>query len=142
MKRREKKTVLFCQCITSDHESENAVVEKKFSYHLNEDICQFTAVRDKDIYAPIVDYSKTYPERESETLGEVNYAQLKSGKIMINGKEVLTAPLSSYVKAKEIAENLKRCILEGEFLLTEPVVALPGPESGYCFRPLEERSIE
>ncbi|MFH0813663.1 MAG: homocysteine biosynthesis protein [Pseudomonadota bacterium] len=109
---------------------------------LNEEICRFTAVKDEEIYAPIVDYSKTYPERESETLGEVNYAQLKSGRITINGKEVPTAPLSSYSKAKEIAETLKRWIHEGRFFLIEPVVALPGSGSGYGFRPLVERPVE
>jgi len=109
---------------------------------LDEEICRFTAVKDKDIYAPIVDYSKTYPEREMDTLGEVNYAQLKSGKISIAGKDVPTVPLSSYSKAKEIAEILKNWIKEGKFLLTEPVTGLPGVGSGYHFRPLQEHSIK
>ena len=109
---------------------------------LNEEICGFSAVKDEDIYAPIVDYSKTYPERESETLGEVSYAQLKSGKITVNGKEVSTAPLSSYFKAREIADSLKKWIGERKFLLTEPAAALPGADSGYSFGPLVERPIE
>ena len=109
---------------------------------LDEEICRFTAVKDKDLYAPIVDYSKTYPEREPETLGEVSYAQLKSGKITIQGKEVPAVPLSSYVKAKEIAETLKSWIKKSKFLLTEPVAGLPGAESGYSFRPLIERPIK
>ena len=109
---------------------------------LDEEICRFTAVKDKDIYAPIVDYSKTYPEREPETLGEVSYAQLKTGKITIQGKEVSAVPLSSYVKAMEIAETLKSWIKENKFLLTEPVAGLPGAESGYTFRPLIERPIK
>jgi len=109
---------------------------------LDEEICRFTAVKDEDIYAPIVDYSEAYPQRESGTLGEVSYAELKSGKITVQGKEVPTAPLSSYAKAKEIAEILKSWIEEGEFLLTEPVASLPGPDSGYAFRPLVERAVE
>ena len=109
---------------------------------LDEEICRFTAVRDKDIYAPVVDYSKTYPDREPETLGEVNYRDLKSGKITIKGREVATAPLSSYAKAKEIAETLKIWIKERNFLLIEPMLTLPGPGSGYAFRPLVERQIE
>jgi len=109
---------------------------------LDEEICCFTAVKDRDLYAPIVDYSKTYPEREPETLGTVSYAELKSGKITIKGKEVPAVPLSSYVKAKEIAGTLKTWIREGRFLLTEPVAGLPGIESGYGPRPLIERPIK
>jgi uncharacterized protein (DUF39 family) len=109
---------------------------------LNEEICRFSGVRDEDIYAPIVDYSRIYPEREPATLGEVSYAQLKSGKITINEKEVPTAPLSSYFKAREIADNLKRWIKEGKFLLTEPAAPLPGVESGYAVGPLIERPID
>ena len=109
---------------------------------LNEQICRYTAVEDKEIVAPIVDYSSTYPLREKGSLGEVNYAQLKSGKIVIKGKEVPTGSLSSYAKAKEIASILKDWIQKDKFLLSEPVAYLPGPETGYTFRPLKERPIE
>ncbi|HID10455.1 MAG TPA: hypothetical protein EYP17_04035 [Candidatus Latescibacteria bacterium] len=106
---------------------------------LNEEICRFVSVRDEEIWAPIVDYSDAYPNRESEVLGEVNYAQLKSGKITVRGKEVPTGSLSSYAKAKEIAKILKEWVQKGEFLLTQPVASIPGAESGYTFRPLKER---
>jgi uncharacterized protein (DUF39 family) len=109
---------------------------------LNEEICSYAAVKDEDIYAPIVDYGKAYPERDPETLGEVSYARLKSGAITINGKKVSTSPLSSYYKAREIAANLKQWIEEGVFLLTEPASALPGPDSGYGCGPLVERPIQ
>jgi len=58
---------------------------------------------------------------------------------MVKGKEVPTGNLSSYTKARQIAEELKSWIKKGDFLLTEPVAALPGVESGYTFRPLKER---
>ena len=109
---------------------------------LNEEICRFTAVKDADIFAPVVDYSKAYPQMESGTLGEVSYAQLKSGQIEVEGRRVPTASLSSYPKAVEIAEILKEWIEKGDFLLTEPVAYLPGPESGYTFNPLKERPLE
>ncbi len=109
---------------------------------LDEEICRFTAVTDADICAPVVDYSKDYPQRESATLGEVTYAQLKSGGIDVKGKRVPTASLSSYPKAVEIAETLKEWIKRGDFLLTEAVAHLPGPESGYTFKPLKERPVE
>jgi len=74
---------------------------------LNEETLRYTAVKDKDIYASIVDYSEAYPQVKPDTLGEVSYEELKSGKIVVQGKEVSTAPLSSYSKAVEIAEILK-----------------------------------
>jgi len=109
---------------------------------LNEEIVKYTAVRDAEIYARIVDFSQDYPQMNSRSLGEVSYAQLKSGKILIEGKEVITGSLSSYFKAREIAEQLKDWIKKGNFLLTEPVAALPGSESGYSFKPLKERPIQ
>jgi len=109
---------------------------------LNEEILRYTAVKDKDIYAPIVDYSEAYPQVKPGALGEVSYEQLKSGKIVVQDKEVPTAPLSSYTKAVEIAEILKDWIKQGRFLLTEPVASLPGPESGLTFKLLKERPIE
>ena len=92
---------------------------------LNEEIAQFTAVKDEDIYTQIVDYSNDYPNMISKSYGEVNYKQLKSGTITIDGKEVQTAPLSSYPKAKEIALTLKEWIDKGEFLLGEPQQLIP-----------------
>lgn len=108
---------------------------------LNEETLQYTAVKDKEIYTQIVDYNKTYPEGGSESLGEVNYAQLKSGKITFQGKEVPTASLSSYAKARKIAAILKDWIKKGEFLLTEAVKLLPSADSGVTFKPLKERPI-
>ena len=109
---------------------------------LSEEILQYTTVRNDEIFAPIVDYSGAYPQLKPDTVGEVSYAQLRSGKITIQGNEVPTASLSSYSRAVEIAETLKRWILGGEFLLTEPVAPLPGVESGITFKPLKERPIE
>ena len=109
---------------------------------LSAEILQYTAVIDVDIFAPVVDYSEAYPQMKSDILGEVSYAQLRSGKITIQGKEVPTASLSSYSRAVEIATTLKEWILRGEFLLTEPVAPLPGVESGITFKPLKERPLE
>ena len=109
---------------------------------LSEEILRYTAVRDADIIAPIVDYSEAYPQRKPDILGEVSYAQLKSGKIEVQGKDIPTASLSSYPKAVEIANILKEWIQKEEFLLTEPVAPLPGVESGITFKNLEERPIE
>ncbi len=64
-------------------------------------------VRDEEIWAQVVDYSDAYPQFIPGSLGEVNYKQLKSGKITVQGKEVPTSGLSSYLKAREIAQILK-----------------------------------
>ena len=109
---------------------------------LSEEILRYTVVSDDEIFAPVVDYSEAYPKMKPDILGEVSYAQLKSGKIIIQGKELPTASLSSYSRAVEIATILKEWILSGRFLLTEPVAPLPGVESGITFKPLKERPIE
>ena len=109
---------------------------------IGEDIASYTAVSDKEIYAPIVDYSHDYPNFEGKPLGYVSYAELKSGEIIINGKKVPTGSLSSYAKARQIAQILKKWIKEAKFFLSEPVAKLPGKESGYKFKPLKERKIE
>jgi uncharacterized protein (DUF39 family) len=109
---------------------------------LSEEILRYTTVTDQDISAPIIDYSEAYPQRKSDILGEATYAELKSGSIMVQGKEVRTASLSSYSKAVEIATILKERIQKGEFLLTEPVALLPGVESGISLKSLKERPIE
>jgi len=108
---------------------------------LDEEIAFQTGVSDADITAPIIDYSRNYGYNEGEPLGTVTYAELKSGSIEIEGKKVPTAPLSSYVRAKEIAEKLKNWIEAGEFLLSEPVAPLPSADSGYSFKPLKYRPV-
>jgi len=109
---------------------------------LDEQIVKYAAVKNKEIYAKIVDYSYDYPRNESRNLGEANYKELRSGFIKIRGKKVPTASLSSYVKAREIAEILKGWISKGKFLLTEPVLPLPSVESEITFKPLRERPIK
>jgi uncharacterized protein (DUF39 family) len=108
---------------------------------LSEEILRYTTVSDAGILAPIVDYSEAYSQMKPDILGEVSYADLKSGRVKIQGKDVRTGSLSSYPKAVEIASVLKSWIEKGEFLLTEFVAPLPGAESGIAFKPLRERPI-
>jgi uncharacterized protein (DUF39 family) len=86
-----------------------------------------------------VDYSEAYPNGKAEVLAHVTVADLKSGEIVVNGKKVATAGLSSYARAREVAQILKEWIQAGKFLLAESLAPLPGPESGYAFKPLAER---
>ncbi|MFH1383127.1 MAG: homocysteine biosynthesis protein [Chloroflexota bacterium] len=108
---------------------------------LSEEILKYTTVTDAEIFAGIVDYSRDYPQMKPDVLGEVSYAELKTGKITVQGKEVPTGSLSSYTRAQEIAATLKDWIQSGKFLLTQPVMPLPGVESGLTVKPLKERPI-
>ena len=109
---------------------------------LNEEILRYTAVKDDEIFAAIVDYSDAYSQRKPDVVGEVSYGQLKSGIIVVQNKKVPTASLSSYPRALEIANSLKDWIAKGKFLLTEAVAPLPGVESGVTVKPFNERPIE
>ena len=107
---------------------------------LNEEIAYYAAVGDKDLYAPVVDYGIDYPSRSGDILCYVSYAELKSGAITINGKQVRTAPLSSMPKAREIAAALKSWISERGFTLTKPVKMLASPEDNVKLNFLNEKN--
>ena len=92
---------------------------------LNEEIVQFTAVSDEDIFTQIVDYGHDYPNGISKSYGQVSYAELKSGYIKFKGETISTVPLSSLVRAREIAELLKKWISKGKFMIGEPQFTLP-----------------
>ena len=92
---------------------------------LNEEIVKYTAVSDEEIFTQIVDYGYDYPNGISKSYGQVSYAELKSGSIKFNGEIVPAVPLSSVVRAREIAETLKNWISEGKFTLCEPQFTLP-----------------
>jgi uncharacterized protein (DUF39 family) len=109
---------------------------------LSEEILKYTTVTDDDILAAVVDYSDAYPQAKPDVLGEVSYGQLRSGRITVQGQDVATASLSSYPRAVEIANTLKEWLLQGKFLLTQPVATLPGAESGVTFKPLKERPLD
>jgi L-aspartate semialdehyde sulfurtransferase len=98
---------------------------------IDEDMMKFVSVSDEELFAPVVDYSRFYPTGEGEALlGEVTYAQLKSGSIEVKGKRIPTGCFSSYSKAREVAGQLKSLIQGGEFLLSQPVAQLPGAKEG------------
>ncbi|MEP0917754.1 homocysteine biosynthesis protein [Leptolyngbya sp. DQ-M1] len=90
---------------------------------LSEEVIAHCAVRDKDLVAPIVDFS--IPRRVRPTFGLVSYAQLKSGRLTIDGKSVRVAPLASVYLSRQVALELKRWIEAGTFTLTEAVAPIP-----------------
>jgi uncharacterized protein (DUF39 family) len=91
---------------------------------LNEELAFFTGLSDSDIKAPVIDYGIDYPEGSPVPIKEVTYAELKSGTVEINGKRVPSAPLSSYPKAKKIANILKDWVEHG-FTVGIPQVQIP-----------------
>jgi uncharacterized protein (DUF39 family) len=90
---------------------------------LSEEVVKYCAIQDKEIVAPVVDFS--IPRRVRPTFGLVSYAQLKSGRITIEGKSVRVAPLASLFLSRQAALELKQWIERGEFTLTEPVAPIP-----------------
>ncbi|MDW7732420.1 MAG: homocysteine biosynthesis protein [Methanolobus sp.] len=100
---------------------------------LDESIAQAAAVTDADITTNILDYG--VPSRDRPALRQVTYAELRSGCIELNGKDIATSSLSSFKKARKIAAELKDWISKGEFFVSMPVDNLPG---GTSARPMKE----
>jgi uncharacterized protein (DUF39 family) len=92
---------------------------------LDTDMARYAGISDEEITTQIVDYGIDYPKGEAKSLGQVSYAELKGGAIRFRGEEVPTVPMSSYIRALEIATLLKEWIEKGEFLLGHPQEMLP-----------------
>jgi len=103
---------------------------------LDEDLAKRTAIRDEEIKVSILDYGVA--SRNRPVVRTVSYAELKSGKVEINGEEVPVSPLSSYRVAVEIAEELKKWIEKGEFFLSAPAERIPLERE---FKPMKQESI-
>jgi len=91
---------------------------------LNESVLKRTCIRDRDILAPVVDYSNDYPQNTGKVIAYVNYEQLRSGSIEIEGKKIAVGSLSSYYMALKIANLLADEIRRGEFTVTPPAAYL------------------
>ncbi|MGK7952089.1 MAG: homocysteine biosynthesis protein [Xenococcaceae cyanobacterium] len=89
---------------------------------LSEEVILHCAVQDRDIVAPVVDFS--IPRRVRPTFGLVTYQQLKSGQIKLEGKSVRVAPIASIALSRKVAVELKELIRAGKFTLTEAVAPL------------------
>ncbi len=90
---------------------------------LDEDLLADLARSNEELFTNIVDYS--VQSRKKPVLGRVSYAALRSGTVELNGKTVKTAPMTSLYKSRKIAQELKEWILQGKFLLQEPVQTFP-----------------
>ncbi len=106
---------------------------------LDEKIAATLALTDADIEATIFDYGVARRSRPSP--GRVTYAELRSGAIEVEGKEVPVGPISSLPAARHIAQIVKEWVADGRWLLAPPLQQLPQPGS-QGFKPLEVRSEE
>ncbi len=88
---------------------------------LDEDMARRVSVRNNQIETNIIDYGSG----SFEILGRADYDSLFSGEIILNGRKIRSAPLSSVKVARKIAELLGKEITEGRFFLTEPVALFP-----------------
>ncbi len=88
---------------------------------LDEEMASRVMIRNDQITTRILDYG--HPDHPE--LGRVNYDQLVSGEIVLNGKNIRTSSMSSIYKAREIADILKKQVSKGSFLLSEPVEMFP-----------------
>ena len=95
---------------------------------LNPQVLKRTTVRDRDILAPVIDYSSDYPNRTGKVLARLSYEELKRGEVSLLGKTVETSAMSSYAKAREIAALLADEIRRGEFPLARPLAPLPAKQ--------------
>lgn len=100
---------------------------------LNLGLVKKTAIRDEEIFTNVVDYG--VPRRDRPKLQKVNYKELKSGIITLEGRRVRVSSLSSLKVARKIATTLKDWIMKGEFYLTLPVERLPLDS---VFKPMRE----
>lgn len=88
---------------------------------LDEDMARRLSIRNEQIETTVLDYGTV----GTPALGRVNYEQLRSGTIKVNGKKIRTAPVSSLAKARKIADLLKEKLQKGEFELVKPVMPFP-----------------
>ena len=85
---------------------------------LDVEVVRATAVRDEDISVDLLDYG--VPSRSRPAIRKVTYAELRSGTVEMNGEEVRTSSLSSFRKARQVAEELKHWVESGSMHLALP----------------------
>lgn len=85
---------------------------------IDKEVVRATAVRDEDISVDLIDYG--IPSRSRPTLRKVTYAELRSGAVEVNGEEVRTSSLSSFNRARRVAETLKDWVVAGKMELSLP----------------------
>jgi L-aspartate semialdehyde sulfurtransferase len=92
---------------------------------LDADMARRVSIRNEEIETSVLDYGLPGAPK----IGQVTYAELRSGFIKVEGRKIRTAPVSSLPKARKIADLLKKAILQGAFEITQPVKLFPASAS-------------
>lgn len=92
---------------------------------LNEEMAWYTGCSNADISMPVKDYGYDYPNGIPRELARVTFEELVNGEIEVNGNKTTAIPLTSYSMSLEVANELKKWIEKGDFLLTEKVDDIP-----------------
>lgn len=103
---------------------------------LDAEVLRAAAVRDRDIFAAVIDYSDAYPNRTGKTVCSLSYEELRRGEVTIEGRKVEVGSMSSYSMALEVANLLADEVRRGSFLLAPPSRPLPREQS---MKPLKAR---
>lgn len=90
---------------------------------LDSELLSNLAVRNKDIFTNIVDYS--VQSLSKPVITSCSYEELRSGHVTIEGKRVKASPLSSLYKARKIAQELKSWVAAKGFTLQQPIASFP-----------------
>ncbi len=92
---------------------------------INEEMAWFTGCSNADITMPVKDYGYDYPNGIPRELARPTFEELSSGEIEVNGKKTSTVPVTSYSMSLEVANELKKWIEEGKFMLSEKIEDIP-----------------
>ncbi len=102
---------------------------------LDADIAKRVSVNNSQIETSVLDYGTAGMPK----LAQVSYQDLRSGFIKVKGKKIRTAPVSSLSKARKIADELKKWLLNGSFEVSKPVQFFP---KNTALKSLTETEVE
>jgi uncharacterized protein (DUF39 family) len=102
---------------------------------LDADIAKRVSINNSQIETSVLDYGTVGTPK----LGQVTYEELRSGTIKVKGKNIRTAPVASLPKARKIANELKKWLMEGNFEISKPVQMFP---ENTTLNSLEEREAD
>ncbi|MBN2134156.1 MAG: homocysteine biosynthesis protein [Acidobacteria bacterium] len=86
---------------------------------LDEDIAKRVSIRNHEIKTSLIDYAT------GNVIKQINYEELYSRRVELNGKTVPARTMTNITESRKIMRLMKERIIQGEFLLTKPVLDLP-----------------
>lgn len=102
---------------------------------LDVEMAKRVSINNSQIETSVLDYGTVGTPK----LGQVNYEQLRSGAIKVDGKKIRTAPVASLSKARKIADELKKWLQSGNFEISKPVQMFP---QNTALKGLKEMEVE